>query len=143
MRACHFLAVAWLAGFVSLSGAARAAQEQSYFIRRIAPIFQEKCVRCHNPKKSKGGLDLTRGAALLEGGESGPVVVPGKASGSSLVKLISGPKPKMPLKGQPLTRRQVEDVRRWIDEGALWPRGVTLVASGAGTQDGGPWWSLR
>jgi mono/diheme cytochrome c family protein len=143
MRASHFLAVAWLSVFVSLSGAARAAQEQSFFIRRIAPIFQEKCVRCHNPKKSKGGLDLTRGAALLEGGESGPVVVPGKATGSFLVKLISGAKPKMPLKGQPLTSRQVEAVRRWIDEGAVWPREVTLAPRGAGIKDGERWWSLR
>jgi mono/diheme cytochrome c family protein len=143
MRASHLLPVASLTVILNFSGAARAAKEQSFLIRRIAPIFQEKCISCHNPKKSKGGLDLTTRASLLEGGQSGPVVVPGKASGSFLVKLISGPKPKMPLKGQPLTRRQVEAMSRWIDQGAVWPRGLTLIARGAGTRDGKTWWSLR
>ncbi|MCG8309797.1 MAG: hypothetical protein MI975_20545 [Cytophagales bacterium] len=39
----------------------------------VQPIFDNKCVACHNPNKSKGGLVLTDFASLSKGGESGSV----------------------------------------------------------------------
>src|SRR5262249_53930293 len=48
------------------------------FATDVSPIVQAKCVRCHGEKTRKADLDLQTAAALLKGGESGAVVVPGK-----------------------------------------------------------------
>ncbi|MBC30873.1 MAG: hypothetical protein CMH48_08495 [Muricauda sp.] len=37
----------------------------------VQPIFNNKCVSCHNANKTKGGLLLTSKAAILKGGDSG------------------------------------------------------------------------
>ena len=38
------------------------------------PLLKARCVRCHGPNDPEGGLDLSRAAAILRGGESGPPV---------------------------------------------------------------------
>ena len=35
----------------------------------------------------------------------------------------------MPVKGSPLTPEQVERVRRWIDEGAIWADEATVAGA--------------
>ena len=37
----------------------------------IQPLLKARCVRCHGPNEPEGGLDLSRAATILEGGESG------------------------------------------------------------------------
>jgi hypothetical protein len=124
------------------AGFARGA-DATFFARRIAPLLEERCVRCHNPRKSRGDLDLTGRGPILKGGDNGPAVVPGDAGKGLLIRLTSGPKPRMPKQGPPLTQEQLIDLRRWIDEGASWPASVKLtVRTGdAGAKDA--WWSLR
>src|SRR5689334_3930477 len=51
---------------------------ESLFKERIAPILESKCVRCHGAGIRKGGLSLATASALRAGGESGPVVEPGR-----------------------------------------------------------------
>jgi hypothetical protein len=118
------------------------AADGSFFQRRVAPTLRARCLVCHNGTKSSGGVDLTSRDQLLAGGDDGPVVVPGNAKGSLLFNMIRGPKAKMPRRGGPLTAAQVEDVGRWINAGAPWPRELTL-----GPEPGGVaeelWWSLR
>jgi hypothetical protein len=113
------------------------------FRERVAPVLRARCLKCHNSQKAKGGLDLSTRKALLEGGESGPAVVPGMAAKSRLVRLTDSPRPKMPRQGKPLTPAQIADLRKWVDEGAPWPRGFTLMPTGPKHPAGGAWWSLR
>src|SRR4051794_29727238 len=103
-----------------------------WFETKVAPVLKRHCVECHNPAKSRGGLDLTSRAALLEGGEKGPAVVPGHAGKSLLHQMIDGPKPKMPRQRDALSAAEVADVARWIDAGAPWPDGVTLGEKSVG-----------
>ncbi len=59
----------------------------------------------------------------MEGGDSGPAIVPGKSDDSRLVKLLLGTaKPKMPPKDskQPKSE-EIELVKRWVDLGAKAP----------------------
>src|SRR5829696_2858786 len=60
-----------------------------FFEKEIRPLFVEKCQKCHGDKKTGGGLNLTSGASLLKGGETGPAVVPGKPAESLLIKAVS------------------------------------------------------
>src|SRR5260221_5249827 len=43
-----------------------------FFEKDIRPLLVEKCHKCHADKKTSGGLSLTRRAAILRGGRTGP-----------------------------------------------------------------------
>jgi len=91
------------------------------YAEHILPIFQERCAKCHNDDKQKGGLQLDNFEYLMEGGSSGEVVEPGNADNSRLYKLVTGAEtPIMPPegKGEPLTEEQIELVRTWLTLGA-------------------------
>src|SRR5262245_39509598 len=58
----------------------------------VHPVLQSKCLGCHgdDPKKLKGGLDLTELKFLLKGGESGkPAIVPGNPGSSPLLAAVA------------------------------------------------------
>ncbi len=79
--------------------------------------MQAKCLKCHSGKKPKGELDLSTAEGILKGGESGPVVAPGKPADSLLFeKIDNGTMP--PGKRDHLNVAEVETVRRWIVAGA-------------------------
>src|SRR5579871_4523487 len=120
------LAVVMIAA-LAFSGVANAAPVD--FQKQIAPLLTEHCVACHNRSQLKGGLDLSTGATVLKGGQSGPALVPGKPRESYLLDMISsagGARPQMPAKGTPLTAAEVALVEHWISEEAAWPEGLML-----------------
>ena len=91
------------------------------FETQIAPLLARHCQQCHGGEKPKSGLSVTSLAALLQGGESGPAVVPGQANKSLLVDMIADG--SMPPEDQPkLSGDQIALVRRWIDAGAPGPQ---------------------
>jgi hypothetical protein len=66
--------------------------------------------------------------ALLEGGDSGPAIVVGKAGESLLIKALRQQgELKMPPR-QLLPKAKVDDVALWIQKGAKWPGSTTSVA---------------
>lgn len=88
----------------------------------ILPLLQANCQGCHQPAKASGKLDLTSFKNLLTSGESGtPAVVPGKPDDSYLLQQIT-PDEKgqaaMPKEKPPLGKKEIEQVRRWIEQGA-------------------------
>ena len=88
----------------------------------VGPILEQNCVACHGPDKSKGKLRLDTYAAVLEGGGSGPAIVPGKARESSLLKRVQlpeGDEDHMPPEGRtPLAPEDVALLQWWVDSGA-------------------------
>ena len=58
------------------------------FERVVRPVLHGTCARCHGAEKASGGLRLNSRAALLEGGDSGPAVVPGEPVNSLLIQAI-------------------------------------------------------
>jgi uncharacterized membrane protein len=88
----------------------------------IQPLFEKDCVSCHGPEKSKGHLRLDSFAAVLKGGENGPVVVPGKAAESDLIKRLKLPAESddhMPPDGKPQpSSDDIALLQWWIDAGA-------------------------
>src|SRR5262245_45417069 len=61
-----------------------------FFERKVRPVFVQHCYACHSAqtKKHKGGLELDSKAALLKGGDTGPVVVPGLPERSRLIEAV-------------------------------------------------------
>ena len=92
------------------------------FVRDIKPIFVAHCYECHGPGEERGGLSLAQHALALSGGDSAPAFVPGSADASLLVKRVTGGQPPaMPLDREPLSDARIDLLKRWIDEGAVWP----------------------
>jgi mono/diheme cytochrome c family protein len=93
------------------------------FAADIRPIFASHCYHCHGPDKQSGGLRLDRKADALQGGDSGPAIVPGKSGESLLIRKVSSAdaQDRMPPKGDPLTSAQIQSLKSWIDAGAAWP----------------------
>ncbi len=93
------------------------AAETVDFVRDVQPLLKARCQRCHSPTTRKGGLDLSTAAGLLQGSESGRVLVPGKPSKSRLWEVLH--EGEMPPEGnRALTGSQVELLERWITQGA-------------------------
>ncbi len=109
--------------FVQATDKALAPAKPVDFEKEIQPIFAAKCVSCHGAAKSKGDLRLDLKAFALRGGDSGPVIVPGKSSESKLIHLVAGLEAEniMPPTGEKLSEAQIGLLRRWIDDGAAWP----------------------
>jgi len=92
------------------------------FATKIAPLFAKHCLECHDSAVKKGGLDLSRKAAALAGGESGKVISPGKAAQSSLWEAVSSN--EMPKDRAPLTAAEKAALKSWLDGGAAWSTDV-------------------
>lgn len=87
------------------------------FALDILPIFQQECIHCHG---GAGNLDLDSYQGLMDGGVSGPVVIPGQPDDSLLPKRLDGTiTPQMPADGPPLSSLEIDRIRQWILEGAL------------------------
>src|SRR4051794_29752674 len=78
---------------IATIGAARPARAADAaaldFDGRVAPVLIRRCLDCHAGLDPKGGLDLSRRAAALRGGDSGEVIVPGKPEESLLWEQVA------------------------------------------------------
>src|SRR5438105_15050974 len=102
-----------LASFSRFSSAQPAKKVD--FAHDIIPLLKARCAECHTSGKYKGSLSLdTREDAL-----KAKVVVPGKSAASELIRRVSSTDKdeRMPPKGDPLTAKQIELLKAWIDEG--------------------------
>jgi len=102
-----------------------------YFEAKVRPILAESCFKCHGPAKQKGGLRLDSRAGVLEGGENGPAVVPGRRDESLLVEAIHYEGLEMPPGGK-LDPEKLAILTRWVEMGAPWPATEVPPSPGAG-----------
>ncbi len=88
----------------------------------IEPVFDSKCISCHNPDKTKGGLALVDKRSVLKGGKDGKLFVPGQPQISLLLQRIhmpEGEKKHMPPAGKPqLTADEMNMLYLWVKENA-------------------------
>ncbi len=98
------------------------------FTQHVQPILRAHCFDCHSGETEEGGLNLGLRLRVFEGGEHGPVLVPGSSLRSPLIHLVAGVDPKrtMPPEGERLSAEEIGILRAWIDQGADWPPGADL-----------------
>jgi len=117
---------------VFLAGQALPEQPQESrvdFYRDVRPIFTVHCTRCHSADARKGGLRLDTREHALKGGETGPAFVPGKSADSVLYQRVSSTDKdeRMPAKAEALKAADLATLKRWIDQGAVWPAETEIV----------------
>src|SRR5215475_13930357 len=93
------------------------------FGRDIEPILRSNCYPCHGENKASAPLRLDEKEPAMKGGISGSVIIPGNSRDSRLMKRVlgEGDEARMPMGRDPLNPAQIELIRKWIDQGAVWP----------------------
>lgn len=105
----------------SLSARQLPAASRIDFVRDVRPIFERHCYDCHGPEKQMNGFRLDRRADARRGGTG--VMIAGTAMSSRLYLRLIGSSygRRMPVEGDAPTPAEIETIRQWIDEGAVWP----------------------
>ena len=115
------------------------------FVRQVAPLLRRHCVRCHGADKQESGLRLDSHSTAMAGGYSGKVIRAGQGKKSELIARVVSDDPDvvMPQRGRRLTAKEIGILTRWIDQGARWPKNVTLQApsgsAGSGKRKSAHW----
>ena len=121
--------------------AALSAEDARFFAEKIAPLFEERCFKCHSHQsgKMKGGLTLDSRSGWADGGENGPAILPGDVEKSLLVRAIRHTDPDLKMPKEKLPDAEIALLEEWVKRGAPDPR--EKAPELAGKPD--DWWSLR
>ena len=116
-----------LVGLLAWAAASSAAppeggRSKMDFDREVRPILARHCFGCHGARRQEAGLRLD---IRTRGGESGPLVVPGRPDQSRLVRRLTGRGglERMPAEAKPLPAETVAVIVEWIRQGAIRPKG--------------------
>ncbi|MCC9608484.1 PSD1 and planctomycete cytochrome C domain-containing protein [Blastopirellula sp. JC732] len=136
--------IRWLVAIFSLFAiaAGAASAEPVDFVRDVRPILQKHCYECHAGDVRKSGLRFDIRSEAMKGGEIyGASIVAGKPEESPLWSFVADEEADlaMPPEGDRLTAADIGTLRRWIEEGAVWPDGVDTVK----LEDPRDHWSFR
>ena len=134
--------------------AALSPPDVEFFESRIRPVLAQDCYECHRSGgKKKGGLALDSRQTLLDGGDSGKVIVPGDPAKSLLIQAIRHDNEdlKMPKARAKLEPSVIADFEKWIRLGAPDPRDVPATEAeiaadtdwNAVMQRRKSWWSFQ
>ncbi len=131
--------LAFLASLCPLSlpaaGQSAPAAKPINFNRSIRPILSDTCFACHGPdgeaRLANLRLDIKDGGAFEER-DGHRLIVPGDSARSVLYQRVSSKDEatRMPPanSGRTLTEKQIDLIKRWIDEGAKWDSHWALQA---------------
>jgi hypothetical protein len=99
------------------------------FLRDVQPIFENRCLECHGRGKAQGGFRIDTRESILNGSETGRVVVSGDSLSSYLIEITGDPQASspMPPRGDRLTEEEVSTLRAWIDQGLPWHEAYTFA----------------
>lgn len=101
------------------------SEREEFFESRVRPLLVKRCYECHR-RLAEGGLRLDSHAKMLEGGSSGPAIVPGDAGKSLLWQVVSGEHAEISMPpDKPLKQGEIKVLESWIADGAVWPRAVS------------------
>jgi WD40 repeat protein len=144
-RAGHFAIHASMVAFVLLAGVSvRAADSISIddlqrkdavsFEKEILPLLQKNCLACHSANEKQGNLVLESPQGMLQGGDTGPAIVPGRGSESLMLTLAAHREdPIMPpedndVAANNLTPAELGLLKLWIDQGAQGSSGIDSLS---------------
>ncbi|WP_218932713.1 PSD1 and planctomycete cytochrome C domain-containing protein [Roseimaritima multifibrata] len=137
---CLRLDCFWICVWVLFSWCTAALTHAVDYVADIKPLLEEKCFACHGPLKAQSSLRIDTAKFMLQGGDSGAAVVPGKPDESLLLDVLTGDAGyQMPPEneGAPLTPEQIDKVREWIASGATAPPDEKPA------EDPKTWWSYQ
>jgi hypothetical protein len=126
MMRFSFLGVAWLMAVLCALTSTQAEEATPDFNEHVLPILNKYCSACHSADDPEGKLGLHSFDAIMQGGEHGAAITPGRSETSRLIRLVTREtKPFMPPDDSEAPKpAEIEVLRRWIDAGAKGPSGA-------------------
>ncbi len=116
-QSCLRYLVAIVAVFAPLS-LALGEEPAAVTYEQVRPVFKKHCVSCHGQERARGDLNLSSTAGIQAGSTSGPVAVAGMPDESMLYTLAAHLEaPKMPPGAPKIPQRELDLIRRWIEDG--------------------------
>ncbi len=113
------------------AGQAPDATQVEFFEKTIRPLLVERCQKCHGAEKQEAGLRLDRREPAFQGGDSGPVIVPGEPEKSRLIAVVRyDGDTQMPPSGK-LPESELAALVAWVKQGAAWPAEQAFAAPAA------------
>ena len=113
-----------LLGGAGSAFAAADGEQLRFFESKVRPVLAAKCYSCHSSdaKTPFAGLTLDSRAGVLQGGLSGPAVVPGNPAESKLIEAVryESDHIRMPPTGK-LPAAEIDALTKWVAAGAVWP----------------------
>lgn len=100
------------------------------YVELIEPIFNAKCVACHNNEVQRGGLNMSQPDSLLFGGDGGGIIAAGDLEESELFRRITLPQKNikfMPPTTNTLSYDEIKIIEWWIDQGASFENTVSQL----------------
>ena len=95
--------------------------ETEFFDQRVHPVLA-RCQSCHDEALKYAGLSLETPEGLAYGGLKGRAVVAGNPEASRLYRKAARLEPHfMPVSAVMLDEEEIAVLRRWIEQGAVWP----------------------
>ncbi|MBI3861355.1 MAG: hypothetical protein HY290_05620, partial [Planctomycetia bacterium] len=89
------------------------------FERDVAPILVARCLNCHGANNPRANLRMDTFAGIVQGGDSGPIVSPGKPDESPLVQRITATgNVRMPRNAPALSGDDIKKISDWVAGGA-------------------------
>ncbi|MCA8982446.1 MAG: PSD1 domain-containing protein [Planctomycetaceae bacterium] len=116
------LMLVWLVPGWARSTRADDLDKLDFFEKSVRPLLFEACGDCHGAKKQWAGLRLDRFESLLQGGDSGPALIPGKPDESLLIAAVRRLGDIAMPPEHPLTAAEVAILEQWVRDGAVWPK---------------------
>ncbi len=118
-----------IAAVITINSCRRDNYQAICYGNDIQPILTRSCtnVGCHSVGSKSGGYAFTTYEGVIG------AVMTGNAAKSELYKAIKGSHPEMPKNGTPLTRKEVNMIKAWIDFGAEDCASTMTVASNCDT----------
>lgn len=108
--------------FLAIASALPAADLDFY--KDVYPFLKSNCISCHNKTTTKADLNMETPELMIQGGEGGPSIVPGKSAESLIVKAslhkddMEMPPPNNKSGAVNLTPAEIALLKQWIDQGA-------------------------
>jgi formylglycine-generating enzyme required for sulfatase activity len=101
------------------------------FVEHVQPILEMNCLSCHSGDAPEGDFDMTTVQSAQETGANPPSFVPFRPDKSSIYTLTTVANDDATLmppvdQGGPLKKEDIETLRLWIEQGAVWPKGINL-----------------
>jgi mono/diheme cytochrome c family protein len=116
--------------FALAAVSAYAQAPADFFENKVRPILAENCYDCHTAAEM-GGLRVDSRERLLQGGKSGPALVPGDPEKSLLIQAVRQIGDlKMP-KGGKLKPAEIQALADWVKMGAPWPEAKAAAVQSA------------
>lgn len=115
------------------------------YASQIKPILVKNCISCHGFEKQKGGLRLDAGASIIKGGNSGPILIPGKSNESKILHAVEGKDPETRMPPMPkalISKEQSALIATWVDQGAFIAK-QDMVASSVVKKTPSTHWSFQ